>query len=88
MSMAKEMVSGFYLHHTTPQGRIPPMGSSRLVENHNRRLVGDNDVCIIRNQFFRMVIGQSEELHSAYLTSAILKEMDISGQVFYSFCIS
>ena len=72
MSMAKEMVSGFYLYHTIPQRRIPPVGSSRFVENHNRWLVGDNDVCIIRNQFFRMVIGQSEELYTTYLTSAIL----------------
>ena len=63
------------------------MGSSRFVENHNRWLVGDDDVCIIRNQFFRMVIGQSEELHSAYLTSAILKEIDIGWQVFNGFCV-
>ena len=36
------------------------MGSCRLVEDHSRWLMGDNDVCIIRYQFFRMVISQSE----------------------------
>ena len=32
------------------------MCSMRLVENHNRRLMRDYDICIVRNQFFRMVI--------------------------------
>lgn len=49
--------------------------------------MGDNDVCIIRYQFFRMVISQSEKFHSVYLTSAILKEMHIGGQVFNGFCV-
>ena len=63
------------------------MGSCRLIENHNWWLMGDNDVRVIRYQFFRMVIGQSEELHSTNLTSAILQEMDIGRQVFNGFCI-
>ena len=40
------------------------MLSSRLVKDPNRWLMGDHDVCIIRNQFFWMVIGESDELHT------------------------
>ena len=57
------------------------MGARRLVENHNRWLMGYDNIRIVWYQFFRMVIGQPKELDSIDLYAFILQEMDILRQI-------
>ena len=57
------------------------MDARRLVENHNRWLMGYDNIRIIWYQFFRMVIGQPKELYAINLYAFVLKEMNIFRQI-------
>ena len=57
------------------------MDARRLVENHNRRLMGYDNIRIVWYQFFRMVIGQSKELDSIDLYAFVLQKMNILRQI-------
>ena len=57
------------------------MCARRLVENHNRWLMGYDNIRIVWYQFFRMVIGQPKELYAINLYAFVLKEVDILRQI-------
>ena len=57
------------------------MDARRLVENHNRWLMGYDDIRIIWYQFFRMVIGQPKELYAIDHYAFVLQKMNIIRQI-------
>ena len=63
------------------------MDARRLVENHNRWLMGYDDIRIVWYQFFRMIIGQPKELDAINLYAFVLQKMDILRQILYPLSI-
>ena len=79
--MTEEMIAWFDLEDAVAYLRISPMHFICLVENHLGRLMSDNYVGIVGNQFLWMDIAQPEKLHSINLHTPVLKEIHILWQV-------
>ena len=63
------------------------MNATRLIQNHDWRFMCHNNIRICRYHGFGMIVGYSEELHTTYLYSLVLKEMNVTRQVLYPLCL-
>ena len=81
MGMSEKMVSWLYIQNSVSQWSIAPMGTSRLVEYHDRRFMRNHDINFIWYQFFWMIVGQPKEFHSIYLNATILQEIHVGRQI-------
>ena len=81
MSVAKEVVAWFYLHHLVPQWCVSPMDAARFVENHDGWFVCDEYIHVMRYQLLWMVVGQTEELYPVDFATFVLKEIYVDRQV-------
>jgi len=75
MRMPKEMITRFYLHNTVSERCIPPMDTNRLVENHNRWLMGNNDISVIGYQGLWMVISYPIKPDPINLNTRVLEKV-------------
>ena len=87
MGMAKEMIARLHVKDAIPKWCIAPMSTSRAIEYHYRWLVSHNDIRIIWNQLFRVIIAKPKELHALNLNTPVLQEIKVIRQILYALCI-
>lgn len=63
------------------------MDAHRLVENHNRRLMGNNYISFMGYQGFWVVIGNPIKPDSINFNTRILEEIYVMWQILYPFSI-
>ena len=50
MCMTKEVVARLHFHHSFEQRNVAPILSCGFIQNHARRLMGDDNISILRDE--------------------------------------
>ena len=63
------------------------MSPDCFIKNHDRRLMSNQNIYLVRDERFLVVVSQTEETNPVNHTSSVLKKMDILRQVLNILCI-